>query len=355
MDTFITIDTMYLHIKYPKRDVFDFWYPFIKDTDPRLVKQGKVINDHVVKGGASGYRVSVWLHDARVYLTDQVDEKCGEGKGMGVWVQLGPKFLLEHINNLHEAVKNLLVGIGIIKDIYPISISRLDLAVDLLGVSMQDQDIQFWKDGWVGRSKVSAIFNNSRTGNLETIYIGSRKSPVFLRIYDKVAQSIVDGDYVYWKDVWKGFEGPVVRVEWEVKPKDGHFTDDLKDFRLLNGFSVRELANYLLDWGRLCTPDFEDCNRNRWKDSPLWEQLRELVSIWCDEVSWPTSRYGKEFHGVSDAYIKSVSGTISGAMARLGLNDPSLLTLFQGLTDHGEPPEKIIRKAKKKAEIIKRL
>lgn len=354
MDAFITIDTMYLHVKYPKRDAFDFYYQFIKDVDSRLIKQGKVVEDYVVKGGACGYKVSVWSHDARVYLTDQVDEKCGEGKGMGAWVQLGPKFLLEYINNLHEAVKGFLAGVGI-KSIYPISITRIDIAVDLLGVSMQDQDIQFWSDGWVGRSKLSGVFYNSRSGDLETLYVGSRKSPVLLRIYDKVAQSMAEGDYEYWKDVWKGFEGPVMRIEWEVKPKDGNFSDDLKNFTVFNGFSIRELLIYLLDWGRLCTPDSANSNRNRWQDSPLWENLREVVAIWCDEISWPTSRYGKEFHGVSQAYVKSVSGTISGAMARLGGNDPSIIGLFDGLTKNGEPLEKINQKAKKKAEIFKRL
>lgn len=354
MQAFITIDTMYLHIKYPKRDVFDWWFKFIKDEDSRFIKQGKAINEYVVKGGASGYKVSVWQHDARVFLTDQVDEKCGEGNGMGAWLQIGPKFLLENINNLHVAVKEFISGIGI-KEIYPISITRLDIAVDLLNVSMQDQDASTWSNGWVGRSKVSGVFYNSRTGNLETIYIGSRKSPVLLRVYDKVAQSIVDGDLEYWKDVWKGFEGPVTRIEWEVKPKDGNFSDDLKDFEIFSGFSIKELINYLLDWGRLCTPDFEDSNRRRWQDSPLWSDLRNFVAVWRNKVSWPTSRYGKEFHGVSPAYVKSVSGTISGAMARFGENNPSMISLFDGLAKNGEPLEKINQKAKKKAEVFKRL
>lgn len=345
---------MYLFVNYPKRDVFDYWYKFVKDRDSRIVKQGIVVDDYVVKGGSSGYKVSVWQHDARVFLTDQVDEKCGEGKGMGAWVQLGPKFLLASINNLHDAVREFLIGVGITKDIYQINITRIDLAVDLLGVVMKDQVIQFWQTGWVGRSKISAILSNSRSGDLETLNIGSRRSPIFLRIYDKVAQSAKEGDYAYWKDVWKGFEGPVTRIEWEVKPKDGNFSDDLKDFSLFNGFSIRELANYLLDWGRLCVPSPDDSNRNRWKDSPLWEELRGLVLLWCEEVTWPTSRFGKEFHGVSPAYIKSVSGTISGAMARLSVKDPSMYGLFEGLEEHGESLEKINFKAKKKAEIFKR-
>jgi hypothetical protein len=345
---------MYIHMKYPNKDVFEKWYFHVKDIDSRKVNQGIVVGDYVVKGGGSGYKVSVWFHDARVFLTDQVDEKCGEGYGMGIWIQLGPKFLLEHINNLQHAVNEFLADVGIQGD-YPISITRIDIAVDLLGFSLQDQNIQEWKEGWVGRSKPSGVFYNSRTGKLETIYVGSRKSPVFLRIYDKLAQSLVDGDYGYWKDVWKGFEGPVTRIEWEVKPKDGNFSNDLKEFDRFNGFSVRELLNYLLDWGRLCIPDSADVNRNRWEDSSFWKEVRELVKEFCKEINWPSSRYGKEFHGVSVAYIRSVSGTISGAMARLGGNEPDVVGLFNGLAENGEPLEKINKKAKLKAEIYKRL
>lgn len=354
MDAFFTIDTMYLHVKYPKGDIFDNWYRYIKDLDSRKVNKGIVVGDYVLKGGGNGYKMSVWLHDARVFLTDQVDEKCGEGNGMGIWMQLGPKFLLANINNLQSAVNQFLEGIGI-KEKYPISINRIDLASDLLGFFMQDQNIQVWREGWVGRSKISAIYFNSRTGNLETFYVGCRRSPVFMRIYDKMAQSIKEGDYAYWKDVWNGFEGPVTRFEWEVKPKDGNFSTDLKEFDKFNGFSVRELLNYLLDWGRLSIPDSNDTNRKRWEDSKVWQELREFVGRFCNEINWPTSRYGKEFHGVTPAYIKSLSGFISGGMARLGLDEPDVVGLFNGLKEYGEPLEKISKKAKLKAEIYKRL
>lgn len=354
MNGFVTIDTLYLHIKYPYRDVFDYWYEPVKNLDTRILKTGVVHDDLVIKNGSCGYKVSVWKHDARIYLTDQVDEKCGEGKGMGAWLQLGPKFMIEHMDNIHEAVKEFLDGVGILGN-YPISITRLDLAVDMLGVSIQDQNINDWSDNWVGRSKLSGIFKNSRTGNLETFYIGSRKSPVFLRVYDKVAQSFNDGDYFYWQDVWEGYQGPVTRVEWEIKPKVGNFSEDLKDFSKFNGFSVRELLNYLLDWGRLCEPNPNDSNNRRWKDAPFWAHLRSLVEAWRKDIDWPTSRLGKEFHGISEEYVKFVSGTLSGAMSRFDPMDPSFVNLFEKLDEFGEPINKITKRAQEKAEIIKRI
>lgn len=354
MNGFVTIDTLYLHVKYPKGDIFDNYYRYVSDVDTRILREGCVVGDFVVKTGSSGYKISVWQHDARVFLTDQVDDKCGEGMGMGIWIQLGPKFLLENINCLQASVGDFLSALGI-KDIYPISITRIDIAIDCLGLAMVDQDVDFWKNGWVGRSKLSKVFYNSRTGRLESLYIGSRKSPILLRVYDKIAQSVADGDYQYWNDVWKDFDGPVTRIEWEVKTKDGNFSDDLKNFKDFNGFSIRELMNYLLDWGRLCTPNPSDSNRNRWEDSPLWVELRELVAKWANGVDWPTSRYGKEFHGISMAYLKFLGGTFSGGMAKLTPNEPSIIGLIDGLESYGIPLEKLRQIAVRKAELIKRL
>ena len=76
-------------------------------------------------------------------------------------------------------------------------------------------------------------------------------------------------------DVWGNFQGPVTRIEWEVKPNDGNFSDDLKDLSLFNGFSIRELMNYLIDWGRLCDPNPNDSNRRRWNDSQFWADLKQ--------------------------------------------------------------------------------
>jgi hypothetical protein len=354
MNAFITVDTMYINIKYPHPDLFRLWFRHVDGIDHRKLKEGVAVGNFVIRTGAAGYKISVWNHDARAFLTEDVDDKRGEGNGMGIWVQLGPKFMIQHINEIQKAVNEFLFSIGLRGD-YPARITRLDMAIDLLGVSMMEQDINLWIDGWVGRSKVSGVFYNSRTGNLETFYVGSRKSPIFLRVYDKVAQSIMEGDINYWVDIWKEYKGPVTRIEWEVKPNDGKFQEDLKDLSKFSGFSTRELLIYLLDWGRLCIPNPLDSNRRRWEDTEFWINLRKYVTIWADGIDWPISRYGKEFHGISEPYIKLVSGTLSGAMARLDEKNPTLMGLIEGLEKHGQTLEAINQKAAAKAEIYSKL
>lgn len=351
---YVIIDTLHLLVKYPYQDVFNRWYRYAEGVHPRKLREGVVAGDFVVKGGGSGYKCSVWQHDARAYLTDWVEEKVGEDAGMGVWIQLGPKFLIEHLGNIHKAVEEFLMGVGI-KGNYPIRINRIDLAFDLFDVNVNDQNISDWKEGWVGRSKLSRGEYNSRNGVLETINIGRRSSAVYLRIYNKVAQAEKEGDIVYWRDVWEGFQGMVTRVEWEVKTGDGNFEENLRDFQKFDPVAIRELLVYLLDWGRLCIPNLSDKNNRRWEDSIFWKNLRDLAQVWLENVTWPTSRLGKEFHGISEQYAKFLSGTIAGGMARFGKDKPSMMDLFNGLKEFGENLEVINQKAAAKAAIISKL
>ena len=125
-----------------------------------------------------------------------------------------------------------------------------------------------------------------------------------------------------------------------------------------NGFTLIETLNYLLDWGRLCIPNPDDTNNRRWKDAPLWEQARGLVKDYSDGVvDWAISRHGKEFHGISDAYVKFIGGAISGAIARFGIDkeNPNLYDMVDGLGKHGHKIETINKTAKKKREIYSRL
>ena len=272
---------------------------------------------------------------------------------MGIWIQLGPKFLLDNITNLHKEVYRFLFYLGV-EEAYPLSVSRIDLAIDFLGMAMIDQNVTDWIEGWVGRSKLSKVIYNSRTGDLESLYVGSRKSPIYLRIYDKVAQAKEEGDYQYWLDVWKGFDGPVTRIEWEVKPKDGNFSKTITVFHEFGQTEVITLINYLMDWGRLCIPNPSDSNRNRWEEHELWKMIRRLIKKWQNGIDWPTSRYGKEFQGVSERYVKFLSGTLSGGMAKLNPHNPSLMGLLEGLDGAGEDIKKIQHIAKLKAEVVKR-
>jgi hypothetical protein len=113
--------------------------------------------------------------------------------------------------------------------------------------------------------------------------------------------------------------------------------------------------NYLLDWGRLCIPNLSDSNNRRWEEAPLWGQVRELARTWADGIDWPVSRHGKEYHGITQGYVNFVSGTISGAMARFGMDNPSMMSVINGLEDNGHKLEAIQRMATKKASLFKRL
>jgi hypothetical protein len=355
LNNFIYLDTLYLHVKYPKLDVFKKWYSLVEGTDYQKLKAGIPAGEFVLKNGANLYKFSVCQHDARVFLTDRVDELVGENNGSGIWVQLGPKFLIHHVTDLHTGIKQLLKDIGV-KGMYPITITRLDLAMDLTGVSIQSLNLNEFKRGWVGRSKVSSVFFNSRTRAMETINVGSRKSPIYLRIYDKVAQAIEEGDIDYWRDIWKGYLGPVTRVEWETKPKKGKFSLDLKEFDKFDGFSVRSLLVYLLKWGRLCVPDESDRNNRRWNETEFWKDVRKRAEEWLLGVDFPVSRFGKEFHPLSEGYAKQFAGNLSGALARFGDDGkPSWINLFEGLEKFGISQEKINRKAEQKAAVISRM
>ena len=350
----VSIDTLHLSVRYPRRDIFDRWYKYAKGLDTRVLRSGILADDFVVRTGGLGYAISLWQHDARIYLTDQTDEIRGEGNGMGILIQLGPKFIIQHFTDIRRVVKDLLSQIGV-RGEWPINITRLDLALDLFGVSMHKETLEDWQNNWVGRSKVSHAHFNSKTGRLETINIGSRSSAVYLRIYDKIAQATKEGDIAYWLDVWQNLDlQEVTRIEWEIKPKRGNFSIDLVDFTQFNGFSVRELLIYLLKWGRLAIPG-NDQNKSRWLSTPFWVLVEEVSTEWLHGVTWPTSRYGKEFQGISEAYIKQLSGNISGGMARLGGEAPNIVDMLKGMSEFGEGLETLQEKAIKKANLFKKL
>ena len=353
MDNIILIDTLHVVNKYPKADIFSHIDRLVGNTSFRNLKFGIPYADIVIRSGSSGYKYSLWKGDARAYITDQVDENIGEGRGMGVWLQFGPKFLMQNQLTLQGAVKGFLNDLGIFAD-YETRISRLDLAIDLLGESMQSIDLTYWKNNWVGRSKLSASFNNSRTGVLETINIGKRTSAVFLRIYDKLAQAIKEGDFLFWKDIWNGFEGNVTRVEWQVRPNQGGFKG-LEKFENLDGFALRELLNYLLKWGRLAKPDPDNDNRSRWVSDPFWKRIEESAENWSYGVDWAIKRIGKENHEVSEGYIRFIVGALTSGMAKLSDQKPNLYSLFEGLEKYGIRIQALNDKAEFKQGVFKRL
>ena len=94
---FLGIDSLYLVLEYPHRDVFDFWLSIVKDLDNQDLYEGIVFEDFVIRKGAQGYPLAIWHGDARLFVTDRVTETLAmtrtAGQGMGVMLQLGPKWL----------------------------------------------------------------------------------------------------------------------------------------------------------------------------------------------------------------------------------------------------------------------
>ncbi len=146
----------------------------------------------------------------------------------------------------------------------------------------------------------------------------------------------------------------MTRVEWEVKPKRGGF-EAFEDFYQLSRWTVVELLNYLVKWGRLCNPNPADSNNRRWDVAELWRHVLEAVEDWADGDNWPTSRLGKQFKGINDSYLRGVAGTMSGAMARLNMERPNLGSMLTEMEDRGIGLKRIHKDAEDKAEIFKRI
>jgi hypothetical protein len=75
---------------------------------------------------------------------------------------------------------------------------------------------------------------------------------------------------------------------------------------------------------------------------------------WPKDTSWPMSRKGKEFKGISEEYIRSVAGTLSGGMARLNPEYPTLFSMLSKLEDFGSGIEEIQKEAENKADVFSR-
>jgi hypothetical protein len=100
----------------------------------------------VLERGAQGYKLAVWDGDARVFLTDRVADRLigthHAGQGMGIMLQLGPKWLQLYgqafaPKALRENVLAQLMLFGIKEpEQYPIRINRLDIALDVSGLDI---------------------------------------------------------------------------------------------------------------------------------------------------------------------------------------------------------------------------
>ena len=367
------LDSLYLVVEYPHADVFQTWSLGVGDLSNPALYAGVPYAGMVLKRGANGYKLAVWDGDARVFLTDRVEDRLtgssAAGQGMAIMRQPGWKWLRCFGNPadaqaLKENVGAQLVCFGIEHpDKYPMRVNRLDIALDVLGLDMASFSLDEWQRQWVGYAKPRNLHLSSRTGELTGITIGSRKGNVCLTLYDKVTESQQDGDSGFWRSVWGVGEDDdisVTRFEWSFRPYQANFPQMayLEEYNLAGFLGLLNYASQ--KWGRLCEPGADRNHTSRWVLSSLWEELLGFIAEWSEHYD-PYIR--PQYHlkpDITPAYLGSADGWVAGLRARvgieLGLPGPaSLARTLSYLHDQGYTFQDNDRKAAKKWDVLSNL
>jgi hypothetical protein len=205
-------------------------------------------------------------------------------------------------------VQEDLSGFGaLIEKVQP---SRCDLCADFMLPEALTEE--FIKTHRVSRSRDAACHTNS--GALETYYVGSPRSPVRLRIYDK-GKEIVKKDKLWFMPLW-GVEELVNiwRVEYQLR------RPVLKQFRVydLENLRVSSFSMWLYltqSWFSLRLPDDE--KQERRTIHPWWELVRD-----CGQNFGPMVEACRSFESETSAdagwYISHIAGCLPSFAARSG-------------------------------------
>ncbi len=370
----LSMDSLYLVVEYPHADVFQEWASGAVDLNDPELYQGIPYHDMILRRGGNGYKLSVWDGDARLYLSDRVNDKLAgtqaEGQGMGVMLQLGPKWLHQFgkafaPNTLRGNVEGQLFLFGL-KDPgqYPMRINRLDIALDVLGWDVSQFSLDLWRNHWVGYAKPRHFHFAPRSGQLTGFSVGSYKGNIRFKVYDKVFESEQSGTSRFWRSVWGVNEDDLItvaRCEWSIRCHQARFTT----LRYLADYSFegfQGLLNYVsLVWGCLRIPQEDNReNKARWPLHPLWAELRSFI----DEYSFGYERLVRPEYALDPdikvSYLTSLAGWLAGAQARYGvekhLEGPaSLAAVLSYMYQEGYTIDDIAERAAEKWEIFSRL
>lgn len=376
---FIGIDSLYLVVEYPHADIFERWSVAVKDfADPKL-HEGIAYEGLVLRRGGLGYKLSVWDGDARLLITDRVNDKLedtpSEGHGMGVMLQLGPQWLRqfgEHEglfaeNRLKRNIAGQLMLFGMeAPEKHRARINRMDLTIDLLGLDVQSLSLDEWRANWVGYAKPKGMYFCAKTGAIEGFAVGTSQGSVRFKVYDKVAEARRLGKYGFWRSVWglpKPEEGqdlpevPVARFEWSVRCYQARFAN-LRYLEDLRFDRFVALLNYVsLKWGRLCVPRGDEDHKANWPLAPVWALLRELVDDWSLHDERVAVREYVFDPDIKEEYLRFVSGTLAGLQVRVGFDrgkdgPASLAQVLSYLHQEGHTMEEIAERAARKWEVF---
>ncbi|WP_119072057.1 hypothetical protein [Aggregatilinea lenta] len=371
--THIGLDSVYFNVDYPYDDVFRWWMNGVGDEAHPALYTGVPVDDCVIRRGAHGYKLSVWDGDARLYLTDRVNYALrgtkAEGQGMGMMLQLGPKWLHQYgqpfaENLLRDNVYAQLTYFGVHNpEQYPIRIIRLDTAVDVLNLATRSFSLDTWRLGWVGAAKLRNYYFDSRSGDLTGFNIGSHSGNLCLTVYNKVLEAERDGDLGFWRSVWGVDENDdidVTRFEWSARPYQARFSG-LRFLSNYNYESYLGLLNYAVGpWGRLCIPEADRNHSSRWQVAPLWAELCSFITDWGVNYEYYVRPEYNIKPDLTLAYLNSGVGWIAGLQARIGLElglvgPATLEQVMTYLEREGYTLQEIDRRALKKWELFSRL
>ncbi|MFN8378114.1 MAG: hypothetical protein U0452_05530 [Anaerolineae bacterium] len=365
---FLGIDSLYLVLEYPHADVYDKWFRRVSERQEVGLRQGVAFEDFVIRRGANGYALSVWDGDARLFLTDHVDDAlegtAQQGQGMGLMLQLGPIWLRQ-LGELRftDRFKSELIAQFAVFGVpepqnYRVRVNRLDIAVDVLGLPVASLSMQEWQDGWVGFARKKHFYTSDRSGELEGFSIGSSEGAVRFKVYDKAKEIVKTGKSAFWRSVWGVSESgaiDVARFEWSTRPYAASFANR-RYLDELPETAVFDLLTYLMFWGSLHVPT-DDGNRSRWPLHPLWEALGELVA---DALAQCSERVVRDYAikpDLNPAYIRSFAGWLAGFTARVGVAEglDSASSLSNALDVLADQDISYLQKAAAKWEVLMRL
>lgn len=187
-----------------------------------------------------------------------------------------------------------------------VNFSRIDLALDEYKGLVDFNDIigKINRGEHVGRCRTFKVIAG-RNSNGEhigtTIYMGSNKSDIMLRVYEKNYERQQKG-YEVDVDIWN---------RWELVLKHEKANDFVTQL-VENGCSYGGLFKSILaDLIRFVEPSATDSNKRRWEKSPWWEKFLEGIE--------PLQLKGKE-------YQPTLAKTLSWV-------EKSTLTAIKGLSE----------------------
>jgi len=312
----VGLDTLWVHVKYPDNELYHCWYEKVENQPRHILQKGIPVDGFVVRLGGPAYDLSIWQGDARVLLSRFRQGDRPSGCGMGILVQLGPKFINEYQNDIQLGVLSLLRDIGL-TGLYPMTVSRVDLRVDLLGFPVMRVSPNMLANQWVGRAKLRRTYSE---GPIITGYeIGVNQSVVFLRIYDKVLKATEDGSLRYWYSVWGEKPSVVTRFEWQVRSKKAGLPINITNFQFFNSHSLAELGKYLLGWGRLVAANPPESVKYRRSLHPLWVGLHQAIDDYSQLPLHKLKRTPPSPNDAPNILKRLVEGHLSTGMAYTGL------------------------------------